>query len=166
MSKQESIDMPPLAESLGFLLGHSNLLKDRLLDKHLEPEDITAAQAKVLSNIYRFNKNRPCDIGKSLGVDNSAITRMLDRLEKKELILRFPDPEDRRAQLIGLTEKGSETIFRAMPLAANAIDELTHNLTGEEKDQLKHCLRKILVSSGCTFAKEHYSVPDSSGKQE
>lgn len=61
------------------------------------------------------------------------------------MILRFPDPEDQLAQLIGLTEKGSETIFRAMPLAANAIDELTHNLTGEEKDQLKHCLRKILV---------------------
>lgn len=166
MSKQPLIDMPPLAESLGFLLRHSNLLKDRLLDKHLEQEDITAAQAKALFNIFRFNKNRPCDIGKSLGVDNSAITRMLDRLEKKELIRRFPDPEDRRAQLIGLTEKGYETIRKGMPLVTNAMDELTHNLTEEEQTQLKHCLRKILVSSGCAFAKEHYSVPEKSGQQE
>ena len=166
MSKQESGKMEPLAESLGFLLGHTNLLKDRLLDKHLEPEDITAGQAKALFNIYRFNKNRPSDIGKSLGVDNSAITRMLDRLEKKELIKRYPAPEDRRAQLIELTDKGNETIERAMPLAKDAIAELTHALTEEEKSQLKHCLRKILASSGCAFAKEHYSVPDPSSESQ
>jgi Transcriptional regulators len=166
MSKQASPKMEPLAESLGFLIGHTNLLKDRLLDKHLEPEDITAGQAKALFNIYRFNKTRPCDIGKSLGVDNSAITRMLDRLEKKGLIQRTPAPEDRRALIIGLTDKGYETIERALPLAGNAIAELAHALTDEEQSQLKHCLRKILVASGCAFAQEHYSVPDSSADQQ
>lgn len=133
-----------LAENIGFLLGHASLLKDRILDRHLAQEDITASQAKVLFYIYMFDISRPCEMVKTLGVDGSAVTRMLDRLEKKDLIAREIDPSDRRSQRVVLTEKGEATIKKARPLALVGLDELTSSLTDTEVSQLKSALKKIL----------------------
>ena len=142
-----NLEPDSIIENLGFLLGKSCHIKDRLLDQYLLPEDITSTQGKVLFQIYHLRFNRPSHIGKSLNVDNSAITRMLDRLEKKELIRRLPDPEDRRSIVITLTDTGVDVVERALPLAAQAIDELTQALTAEEIEQLRHCLQKIITSA-------------------
>lgn len=135
-----------ILENLGFLLTKAGQIKDRILDAHLMPEDITSTQCKVLFKIYHFDCDRPSLIGKSLNVDNSAITRTLDRLEKKELIQRLPDPNDRRSIRVALTPKGVEVVERATPLAMNSLDELTQALTQEELTQLHHCLKKIVLS--------------------
>ncbi|SDG85245.1 DNA-binding transcriptional regulator, MarR family [Vibrio xiamenensis] len=143
-------------ENLGFLLGKSCHIKDRLLDQHLMPEDITSTQAKVLFQIYHFRFDRPSQIGKSLNVDNSAITRMLDRLEKKGLLLRVPDPSDRRSIVIQLTESGVDVVKRSLPLARSAIDELTQALSEEEIEQLRHCLKKIVTSAITDSCREKF----------
>lgn len=130
--------------NIGFLLSNASLLKDRVLERHLAKEDITASQAKVLFYIYMYGISRPCEICKTLGVDGSAVTRMLDRLEKKELVAREVDPTDRRSQIVQLTAKGEETIHRARPLAVNALDEFTASLNADEIEQLKRTLTKIL----------------------
>ncbi len=149
-------------ENLGFLLGKSCHIKDRLLDQHLLPEDITSTQAKVLFQIYHFRFDRPSQIGKSLNVDNSAITRMLDRLEKKGLLVRLPDPNDRRSIVIELTESGIEVVQRSLPLARCAIDELTQALSEEEIEQLRHCLKKIVTSAIPESCRDKYlQGPDS-----
>lgn len=168
MSKQNnsSFEIINLAENVSFLLGNTNLLKDRLLDQHLAEEDITAAQAKALFKMHFFNINRPSDICKSLGVDGGAVTRMLDRLEKKELITRSPDPSDRRSLLIAVTDKGREVIDRAMPLAVNAQQELVSALTDDEIQQLKVTLRKILLAAGSTCVLAKASFPATELKED
>ena len=142
---------PYILDNIGFLLGKTDQLKDRLLDQYLASpemiEELTATQAKVLFQIKKFENYRPSDIGKMLNVDKSSITRMIDRLEKKGLIKRLPDPDDRRSFLLDLTEKGRLTVEHGMPLAMSALDELEQALTVEEKQQLRHCLRKIVMSS-------------------
>ncbi len=145
-----------LLESLGFLLGKSCHIKDRLLDQHLIPEDITSTQAKVLFQIYHFKFDRPSQIGKSLNVDNSAITRMLDRLEKKGLIERAQDPNDRRSIVIHITASGVEVVKRALPLARSAINELTQALSEVEIAQLRHCLTKIVTSAMPESCRDKY----------
>ena len=141
---------PLILDNIGFLLAKSCHIKDRLLDQHLAypalSEELTSTQAKVLFQIYKFQSYRPSDIGKMLNVDKSSITRMVDRLEKKDLIKRQPDPEDRRSFLLYLTDKGRALVAEAMPLAMNALDELEQALNEEEKAQLRHCLKKIVTS--------------------
>ncbi|GAA0825310.1 MULTISPECIES: MarR family winged helix-turn-helix transcriptional regulator [Marinomonas] len=133
-----------LLTNLGFLLGKSAQIKDRLLDHYLAVEDITSSQAKVLFTVFFLKNQRSSDISKALNVDSSAVTRMLDRLEKKELIQRMADPDDRRSVFIELTTKGHEITSRALPLANEAIDKLTECLTPDEKQSLQHCLGKIV----------------------
>ncbi|MDW6091590.1 MarR family transcriptional regulator [Vibrio rhizosphaerae] len=141
-------------ENLGFLLTKAVQIKDRILDAHLMPEDITSTQCKVLFKIYHFGCDRPSLIGKSLNVDNSAITRTLDRLEKKELTQRLPDPNDRRSIRVALTPKGVEVVQRATPLAMNSLDELTQALNKEELNQLRQCLKKIVRSGMPDYCKD------------
>ncbi|SJN57375.1 Multiple antibiotic resistance protein MarR [Vibrio ruber DSM 16370] len=143
-------------ENLGFLLTKAVQIKDRILDAHLMPEDITSTQCKVLFKIYHFDCDRPSLIGKSLNVDNSAITRTLDRLEKKQLIQRLPDPNDRRSIRLALTPKGVEVVKRATPLAMNSLDELTQALNKAEFDQLRHCLKKIVLSNTPANCKDKF----------
>jgi len=135
-----------LFTNIGFLLGKTNQIKDRFLDQSLVEEDITSSQVKVLFKLYYLNNQRSSDLSKSLNVDSGAITRMLDRLEKKHLIQRIADPDDRRSVLIQLTDNGHIVTSRAIPLAQAAIDNLTECLTSEEKQNLLDCLSKIVGS--------------------
>lgn len=139
-----------LMDNIGFLLGHSSNYKDRLIDHALASadliEDITATQAKVLFQIDNLHNYRPSDIGKMLNVDKSSITRMVDRLLLKGLITRASDPDDRRSCLLALTDKGSLLIEQAKPVACRALEQLEQALTVEEKQQLRHCLQKIVLS--------------------
>jgi len=138
-----------ILDNIGFLLGTSCQIKDRLLEQHLASADhaekITGTQAKVLFQIYQFQRYRPSDIGKILNVDNSAITRMVDRLEKKNLIKRVPDPNDRRSFFLDLTEQGLTVVQQSVPLARNAIDELLQPLNEEEKEQFRSYMKKIVT---------------------
>lgn len=145
MSESKLVELS-LYDNLAFLLGKTAQFKDRLIDQYLADEEITATQMKMLGHLYFVNTNRPSEIGFYLDIDNSAITRMLDRLEKKELIQRIPDPNDRRSVLVELTEKGRDCTKRTVPLAMNAINELTQCLTPEETQQLHLCLKKIVDS--------------------
>ncbi|WP_233407920.1 MarR family winged helix-turn-helix transcriptional regulator [Marinomonas spartinae] len=135
-----------LFSSIGFLLGRTNHIKDRLLDQYLAQEEITSSQVKVLLILYFMGTQRSSDISKTLSVDGSAMTRMLDRLEKKQLIKRETDLEDRRSTLIQLTEEGRIVTDRAMPFIQTAIDHLVDCLSTQEQQNLQHCLSKIVSS--------------------
>lgn len=139
-----------ILDNIGFLLGTTCQIKDRLLEQQLTSadlcEEITSTQAKVLFQVYKFQNYRPSDIGKILNVDNSTITRMVDRLEKKGLIQRIADPKDRRSFLLDLTEKGLLVVQQALPLGKNAMDQLLQSLSKEEEQQLRLYLKKIIVS--------------------
>lgn len=154
MAHSPSEEDDNLYSNLGFLLGKCSQIKDRFLDQHLLVEDITASQVKVLFSLYHMKVQRSSDISKALNLDSSSVTRMLDRLEKKGLIIRKSDPEDRRSVLIELTPIGTETTERATPLAKEAINQLTECLTPAEKQSLQHCLSKIVdchIPEECRF---------------
>lgn len=77
-------------------------------------------QGKIISKFKELSKNQPMvikiigiegkimpsTIGNYTGMDKSSLTRMIDDLEKKGMVLRKNDPKDRRKVLISLTDKG------------------------------------------------------------
>jgi hypothetical protein len=68
---------------LGLLLGRAAMLKDRIIDTHMEPHGITAAQFKVLIIMAQFGVDTPAELCRHLSLDSGSMTRMLDRLEQK-----------------------------------------------------------------------------------
>lgn len=133
-----------LERSLGQYIHLLNLYKDKLLGSHPDMQDITVAQFKVLLLLSRVKTMKPSDLWQTLQVDSAAITRMLDRLEKKGLILRERSTTDRRQIDIRLSAQGKAVARRIPQIAADTLNQLTDCLSEKELTQFMHLLVKIL----------------------
>lgn len=134
--------------TIGMLLGRAALLKDRILDAHLEGEGVTAAQFKVLIIVTQYQVDTPAELCRYLGLDSGSMTRMLDRLEHKGLILRNRCPDDRRQVRLALTAGGQRLADRVPEVGAAAMNELVGVLQPEELQTLEGLLAKVLLNAG------------------
>ena len=132
---------------LGLLLGRAALLKDRIIDTHMEPHGITAAQFKVLI-MAQFGVDTPAELCRHLSLDSGSMTRMLDRLEQKGFLARQRSEADRRQVQLVLTEQGQQLTDRLPEIGADAMNELAGAITPEELKSLEQILKKILLAAG------------------
>ncbi|MBD1587249.1 MarR family winged helix-turn-helix transcriptional regulator [Pseudomonas typographi] len=133
---------------IGMLLGRSAILKDRLLDKHLEAYGLTAAQFKVLIIMARWNVDTPAELCRHLALDSGSMTRMLGRLEQKQLIVRRRSDTDRRQVHIVLAAAGQALAQRFPHIGAAAMNEFVGVLESSELTELERILSKILTHAG------------------
>ncbi len=137
--------------TLGLLLGRASSVKDRILDTHLVPEGVTAAQFKVLIIMEQFDVDRPAELCRYLSLDSGSMTRMLDRLEQKGFIVRRPCSDDRRQVRVGLTQAGMELAGKLPMVGADAMNELVGVLEPGELESLERILTKVLLAAGDTL---------------
>jgi len=133
---------------LGLLLGRAALLKDKIIDTHMEPHGITAAQFKVLIIMAQFGVDTPAELCRHLSLDSGSMTRMLDRLEQKGFLARQRSEHDRRQVRLVLTEGGQSLTDRLPHIGAEAMNELAGAITREELQTLENILKKILLAAG------------------
>ncbi|MFP3517769.1 MarR family transcriptional regulator [Pseudomonas sp. SIMBA_077] len=134
--------------TLGLLLGRANMLKDRILDSHMEPYGITAAQFKVLIIMAQFAVDTPAELCRHLSLDSGSMTRMLDRLEQKALLIRQRSEADRRQVRLMLTDDGRALADRLPSIGANAMNQLAGVISSQELQALEEILKKILLAAG------------------
>lgn len=84
----------------------------------------------------------------ALGLDKTTMTAVLDKLEGQGLLVRTPDPNDRRARIPVVTEAGRElqgTLYRRLQLVEeNMLSHLSH----ADREQLRDLLRRIITPGG------------------
>lgn len=71
------------------------------------------------------------------------MTNRVDRLAERGLVVRGPDPEDRRGVLVRLTEKGRKTVDGALDELLVRETELLQNLDPVQRSQLADLLRQL-----------------------
>ncbi|MGE0970376.1 MarR family transcriptional regulator [Klebsiella sp. WOUb02] len=129
---------------LGLLIHLANQYKDQLISQYFSGMDITAAQFKVLISIYK-GVTSPVEISKNLVMDAGAMSRMVDRMVKRDLISRSPNPQDKRQVVLALTGKGQLICERFVNEAlASIISDLTARLTPDESRLLVELMTKML----------------------
>ncbi|HHG8774725.1 TPA: MarR family transcriptional regulator [Raoultella planticola] len=129
---------------LGLLIHLANQFKDQLISQYFSGMDITAAQFKVLISIYK-GVTSPVEISKNLVMDAGAMSRMVDRMVKRDLISRSPHPQDKRQVILALTDKGQLICERFVNEAlASIISDLTARLTADESRLLVELMTKML----------------------
>jgi DNA-binding MarR family transcriptional regulator len=74
------------------------------------------------------------------------MTNRIDRLEERNLVERFDDPNDRRALRVHLTQEGLRLVDEAIDIRLRVAQELTTRLTQEEMHELARMLRKLLLA--------------------
>lgn len=83
------------------------------------------------------------EIGKKVFLTSGSITVALDRLEKRGLVKRENDPDDRRVKQIILTIKGRKLIRSAFDKHKLAMEEAVSSLSASERRTLIKLLKKL-----------------------
>jgi MarR family transcriptional regulator for hemolysin len=116
-----------------------------MLDEQLRPLGYGTARMEALSTIARASEpSAQIAIAKRIGIEGPTLTRMLDTLEADGLVVRRPDPTDRRTKLIELTEEGEAALEEIMRVAHAFRATVLKSLTDDELDQANVVTDKLM----------------------
>ncbi len=133
-------------ESLGFIINRTNQKLSNYLTRSFKPYDVTPEQWGVLNRLWEKDGISQKEISEITIKDQTTLTRILDKLERKGLIKRQTSPDDRRVFLIFLTNEGRSLEDILVPIAYEVLDEALEGLAEEEIKQLKVLLNKIFMN--------------------
>jgi DNA-binding MarR family transcriptional regulator len=132
--------------SIAILIKRASLEFDKLASPVLSEYDITPSQFKVLKLVMRSPEAtvRQVDVERHFSMTNPTVTGLVNNLEKNGLVKRVPNPKDARSKVIVLTDKTKDSQAELLKVGAALEDEFTQRLDGEEKEQLRELLKKLL----------------------
>jgi DNA-binding MarR family transcriptional regulator len=122
-----------------------------LLDRTHDLSGLQGESFDVLASLRRAGAPfalSPTRLYREMMLTSGAMTNRIDRLEEAGLVMRRPDPEDRRGTLVRLTTKGKSLIDAATTRHVANEERLLSALTPREQQQLSELLRKLLVALG------------------
>lgn len=79
-----------------------------------------------------------------MNVKESSMVRLIDRMEKEDLVIRKKQANDRRITSIFLTSKGKELREKVLPLGQEFQDDATKEISDEELNNFKNVLKKMI----------------------
>lgn len=132
-----------LNQCINYLLTTSQHVVFQEMSAQLAPFDLTPVQYGVLYCLWIKNKTNPKDIAEELKLENSTISGVLDRMEKKDLIERQINKNDRRFVEISLTEKGISLQNQVLSTVEHVNQKVMAAIPEDKRDELKTCLRLL-----------------------
>lgn len=132
-------------DSLAFLVSDCARLMRMAFEKRILSAGLglTAGEARTLIQIAAHNGSRQLDIAIRMGLEPMTVSAFLDRLQARGLIERQPDPIDRRAKRILLSE-AAENMIQAISVEISAVQqEATQGLDTAAQDNISHALKSL-----------------------
>ncbi|MBN2174198.1 MAG: MarR family transcriptional regulator [Bacteroidales bacterium] len=120
---------------------------DHKVSEVLKEFEITHIQFNILRNLEVVypEKISVADVTQGLLYPTSDVTRLLDRLEKRNLISRVICPKNRRKMDISITEHGLEIIDKAMPKIAEVLESFyNERVSDEERDKVSEVMKRLI----------------------
>ena len=133
-----------VSRRLAYLFKHAERLMGELHAEALAPFGIHARDLGVLLAIERSESASQQEVAESMGVDRTTMVAIIDALEGRGVVVRHPDPEDRRRNLVELTRAGRVLLRRATAASDAAEARLLAPLSSEEGDVLRALLTRIV----------------------
>lgn len=114
-----------------------------VIDRHILDSPYSLTEARILYEIYNNHTMTARKIKKYLHIDEGYLSHTLEKMIKNGLLIRQKSKDDRRLNILSLTQKG-ETDFLALSLRSeHAIASLIKDLTGDELERLTAAMREI-----------------------
>ncbi len=131
----------------GYLLARLGESSRRRFHEALEPEGLHPRDFGVMTMVAAQPGMSQQQLHEKTAIDPSSMVAVIDQLEAGGLAERRPDPEDRRARTIFLTDRGEQTLRRVRALAGELQREFFGALTAPELRTLHALLRKLAGSA-------------------
>ncbi len=130
-----------LNQCINYLLTTSQHKVFQEISRRLEPFDVTPIQYGVMHCLWKGEKTTPKEIASELKLENSTISGILDRMEKKGLLNRHVSIEDRRFIEVVLTDKGKSLEEPILKVIDDANHDILASIPEKEQELLKKNLR-------------------------
>ncbi|WP_433795461.1 MarR family winged helix-turn-helix transcriptional regulator [Actinoplanes sp. CA-252034] len=109
----------------------------------LEPWHVSPSQSRALGVLSRHGEMRLSALADHLHIAPRSATEVVDDLEKRGLAVRKPDPSDRRATLVTLTDQGVTTMQAINEARAAEGERLFAGLDPADRADLTRILRQL-----------------------
>ncbi|QNK63828.1 MarR family transcriptional regulator [Pedobacter sp. PAMC26386] len=106
--------------------------------------DLTSEMCAVLRLIWKKEGQKQKDLADQLYKDKGSITKIIDNLEKRELVTRISDIEDARNKKIMLTDSGREMEKIVLPLLDTFLDRITESIDQKELEISRRVLSQLI----------------------
>ena len=133
-----------LKECINFLLTTAQHTVFQYLSQRLAPYDITPSQYGILNCLW-INDGTclPRQIAELLCLETSTVSEILDRMQKKDLIVRVINPENRREILVMITPKGEALKAPVLKIIDEVNEEVLKDFSPKETEFIRKSLRQI-----------------------
>jgi DNA-binding MarR family transcriptional regulator len=142
-------------QSIGYLMTRvkvemlAALDRELAADPYLSSLGVTSAQFIVMVRLVGGgNRKSASDLCKELSYDAGAMTRMIDRLEKKGLVRRMRCMKDRRLIYLEATDEGRAAYPRMLEISVAVQNRFLQGLERPEAEKLKEYLTRMLQQAG------------------
>jgi DNA-binding MarR family transcriptional regulator len=134
--------------SIAYLVGRTSRSIIKRLTKKISDAgfDVSYEQWSILVHLYRKDGQTQQELSNISVKDKAAITRLLNVLEKKNMVLRIPDRNDKRSKLVYLTHKAKNFKEELIAVVIDLLGEAEHGISSEEMNQCKSILNKIFLN--------------------
>ena len=131
--------------NLGMLIAQVHRLSTKkfVQNSHNSGIDISMDQWLVLGPIWENEGISHKEISEYSLKDKTSVTKIIDTLEKKNLVVRVPDQLDHRIKRVVLSNKGKKLFSEVIPVMELTRDQLRKGITEKEVELLRSVLSKI-----------------------
>lgn len=133
-------------DRVAMLIKKTALVIEKLSNQVLAPYELSNTQYKILMMLYRNPDRtvRQADIEEKFSLTNPTVTGIIQNLEKKGLVQRIQNPNDKRSKLLCLTSQAYAIREELDKLGEVLEGQVTERLTEKESEQLCELLKKML----------------------
>ncbi len=130
-------------QSFGFLLHDIARLMRKKFDQRAKALGLSRSQWQVLVHLSRHEGINQSGLAEILEIENITLGRLIDRMEEAGWVERRPDPRDRRARLLYMTEKVAPVMERMFKIAEETRNDALAGLPPAERETLLDALRFV-----------------------
>lgn len=130
-------------DSIGFLFSDIARLSRQAFNHRAASLGLSLAQWRVLAVLSRQQGMNQVRLAEMLEIQPMTLVRQIDRLEALGLVTRSPDPDDRRASRLVLTEAAQPLIAHMRRIADQLWNEALADFSAEEREALHAVLHRV-----------------------
>lgn len=129
----------------GFLIHDVSRIRKKVVDQAVAHHGVTRSQFWLLVNIARYGGEgiAQTELARLMSVGKVSLGGLIDRMEANGILKRNPDPVDRRAKKVFMTQKGETLLGEIQAIAEELNKEIMMGISRDERKVLEELLRKM-----------------------
>lgn len=130
---------------LGYLLKHAHLQLTAATTAALEPFGVDSRALGVLRVIASRESTSQQEVAGLLGVDRTTMVSLLDGLQDAGIVARVPSAQDRRRNVVTMTDRGRELFEQASAVERDAEEAYLAGLDSRDRQRLRESLHRLVT---------------------